>query len=70
MKNRKQNPKSDYSMAHVLYQKLGTDWYAFTELNGDCYMTKVDPMEAEAHIRQNGDGESAIVIQRKTPRAA
>jgi hypothetical protein len=64
MKNRKQNPNTDYSLAHVLYQKLGTDWYAFTEVNGDCYMSKVDAKEAEAKIAQNSNNE------RKTPRAA
>jgi hypothetical protein len=37
------NNNTDYSLAHVLYQKLGTDWYAFTEKDGDCFMTKVDP---------------------------
>jgi hypothetical protein len=33
---------SNYSLAHVLYQKLGNDWYAFTEMDGDCFMSKVD----------------------------
>lgn len=37
------NNNTDYSLAHVLYQKLGSDWYAFTEKDGDCFMTKVDP---------------------------
>ena len=34
--------KTDTNMAHVLYQRLGKDWYAFTEVDGDCYMTKLD----------------------------
>ena len=37
------NNNTDYSLAHVLYQKLGSDWYAFTEKDGDCFMTKLDP---------------------------
>lgn len=41
------NNNTDYSLAHVLYQKLGTDWYAFTEKDGDCFMTKVDPATVE-----------------------
>jgi hypothetical protein len=48
----KQN--SDYSLAHVLYQKLGNDWYAFTEVDGDCFMSKVDP-EVAANARQADD---------------
>ncbi len=44
---KKKNPKnSDYSLAHVLYQKLGNDWYAFTEVDGDCFMTKVEAEQA------------------------
>jgi hypothetical protein len=47
MKRKYQNKNSDYSLAHVLYQKLGTDWYAFTEVDGDCFMTKVDAETVE-----------------------
>lgn len=36
------NKNSDHSMAHVLYQKLGDQWYAFTEVDGDCFVGKVD----------------------------
>jgi hypothetical protein len=43
MKKKIDKNKTDYSLAHVLYQKLGSDWYAFTEKDGDCFMTKVDP---------------------------
>jgi len=42
MKKSKKSNNSNYSLAHVLYQKLGTDWYAFTEVDGDCFMTRVD----------------------------
>lgn len=42
MKKKIQNKNTNYSLAHVLYQKLGSDWYAFTEVDGDCFMTKVD----------------------------
>lgn len=42
MKRNSKKNNTDYSLAHVLYQKLGSDWYAFTELNGDCFMSKVD----------------------------
>ena len=55
-KNRKQN--SNYSLAHVLYQKLGNDWYAFTEVDGDCFMTKVDQkvVEQSRQAEEPGDG--------------
>lgn len=39
---KRKNNNTDYSLAHVLYQKLGSDWYAFTEVDGDCFMSKVD----------------------------
>jgi len=49
---RKTNPKnSDYSLAHVLYQKLGNDWYAFTEVDGDCFMTKVNEEETATQMQ-------------------
>ena len=69
MKNNKnQNTNSDYSLNHVLYQKLGTDWYAFTEVNGDCYMSKVDPKEVKENKLDAGD--ASVFSQRKIPRAA
>jgi len=46
MKKKNISKNGDYSMAHVLYQKLGNDWYAFTEVDGDCFMTKVDAEQA------------------------
>lgn len=49
MKRTKSNFNSgDYSLAHVLYQKLGNDWYAFTEVDGECFLSKVDAAHAEA----------------------
>jgi hypothetical protein len=47
MKKKFSKQNTDYSLAHVLYQKLGNDWYAFTEVDGDCFMTKVDADTAE-----------------------
>jgi hypothetical protein len=47
MKKKFHKENSDYSLAHVLYQKLGTDWYAFTEVDGDCFMTRVDAETVE-----------------------
>ncbi len=52
---------TDYSLAHVLYQKLGTDWYAFTEVDGDCFMTKVDAEtveQAKTHSSEEKDNRS------------
>jgi hypothetical protein len=48
MKRKSTQKNGDYSLAHVLYQKLGNDWYAFTEVDGDCFMTKVDAETASA----------------------
>lgn len=49
---------TDYSMAHVLYQKLGNDWYAFTEVDGDCFMSKVDPSELEPSDIRDSDKQN------------
>jgi len=49
MKRRNTKKTGDYSLAHVLYQRLGNDWYAFTEVDGDCFMTKVDESVVENH---------------------
>lgn len=55
---RKNQKNGDYSLAHVLYQKLGNDWYAFTEVDGDCFMTKVDADEAaSARARATAEHE-------------
>lgn len=68
MKKKTTNKKNgDYSMAHVLYQKLGTDWYAFTEVDGDCFMTKVNEDEANA-ARMKSDDEP--VTDTRTKRRA
>ncbi len=65
--NRQKN--SDYSLAHVLYQKLGNDWYAFTEVDGDCFMTKVN--EDEAHsARMRSDDEHGEENHSRKRRAA
>ncbi|RZA08079.1 MAG: hypothetical protein EOP11_05920 [Proteobacteria bacterium] len=48
MKKKTQSKNSNYSLAHVLYQKLGSDWYAFAEVDGDCFMTKVSEDVATA----------------------
>ena len=34
----------NFSLAHVL-------WYAFTEVDGDCFMSKVEAEEALAHAQ-------------------
>jgi len=49
MKKKTHSKNSNYSLAHVLYQKLGSDWYAFAEVDGDCFMTKVSEDVAAAH---------------------
>jgi hypothetical protein len=56
MKRKFNKENTDYSLAHVLYQKLGSDWYAFTEVDGDCFMTKVDPDTVE-QVKISGDGQ-------------
>lgn len=39
--NRK-NQKTDSVMTEVLYQRLGTQWYAFTEKDGELFVGRVD----------------------------
>ena len=55
MKKKSTQKTGDYSLAHVLYQKLGNDWYAFTEVDGDCFMSKVEA-ESEATMSAQGTG--------------
>ena len=63
---RKSNQKSgDYSLAHVLYQKLGNDWYAFTEVDGDCFMTKVDSEDVNTNSQSTSDAEEEQRTSRK-----
>lgn len=63
---RKSHPKnSDYSLAHVLYQKLGNDWYAFTEVDGDCFMSKVDAEVGSASQRDDSQAEEEHKHSRK-----
>lgn len=47
MKQKINKKNTNYSLAPVLYQKLGNDWYAFTEVDGDCFMSKVNPEDVE-----------------------
>lgn len=65
MKKKSKFKTGTLSLAHVLYQKLGNDWYAFTEMDGDCFMTKVEADEAQAanqhavqHISSDDDSRS------------
>lgn len=52
-KNPNHSKNSNFSLAHVLYQKLGNDWYAFTEVDGDCFMAKVEDGDVDSAVRQN-----------------
>ncbi len=61
---KKYDKKSDYSLAHVLYQRLGNDWYAFTEVDGDCFMSKVDAKVVETKNPQKN------TETKKAPKAA
>ncbi len=54
---RKFSKNSNYSLAHVLYQKLGKEWYAFTEVNGDCFMTKVSEKVASTKDSKAPEGQ-------------
>lgn len=69
---KKFNKNSNYSMAHVLYQKLGSDWFAFTEVDGDCFMSKVDPETVNPHAIKNAEETSSSQsnINYKRSRAA
>ncbi len=69
---KKFNKNSNYSMAHVLYQKLGSDWFAFTEVDGDCFMTKVKPEDVNHNAIKSSDENPSSVnnSNRKRPRAA
>lgn len=64
MKKNTHSKNSNYSLAHVLYQKLGNDWYAFTEVDGDCFMTKVDETVAAA-ATQAERNEKALAARAK-----
>lgn len=58
MKRKVNKKDTNYSMAPVLYQKLGNDWYAFTELDGDCFMSKVNPEDVEpSDVRDTDNSE-------------
>ena len=70
MKKKIHKQNSNYSLAHVLYQRLGNDWYAFTEIDGDCFMTKVDPTAVEAGYKAEAHKISVHKHNRKKLRAA
>ncbi len=61
---------SNLSLAHVLYQKLGKDWYAFTEVDGDCFMTKVSEETATAQSRTQAEKAFAASESRAKRKAA
>ena len=70
MKKKNQSRNSDCSLAHVLYQKLGNDWYAFTEVDGDCFMTKVEEDEINDAARKLATGEEDDRRHSRTKRRA
>lgn len=49
---KKQNPNSDYVMADVLYQRLGNQWYAFTEKDGEVFMGPVDEGSIDESVQE------------------
>jgi hypothetical protein len=51
---------SDHSLAHVLYQKLGKDWYAFAEVDGECFMAKADDDFIQSRIQLDPESISQI----------
>lgn len=69
MKRKSTQKTGDYSLAHVLYQKLGNDWYAFTEVDGDCFMTKVDG-ETTYSDEKKKNAEAATETNSRKRRAA
>lgn len=71
MKRKSTQKTGDYSLAHVLYQKLGNDWYAFTEVDGDCFMSKVDAdLETSMSPEATGREEDHKSSQSRKRRAA
>lgn len=67
---KKQNRNSDHSMAHVLYQKLGDQWYAFTEIDGETFMGKVENAEIAAEAQAQAEEFTAAQLNTKTLKAA
>ncbi len=59
MKRKSKFKTGDYSLNHVLYQKLGNDWYAFTEVSGECFASKVDASVAKAQSEQMASDDRA-----------
>lgn len=67
--------QSDHHMADVLYQRLGQTWYAFAEVEGELYVSRVDREDLEAsgatdevYLAANETGND--LPPRKSPRAA
>ncbi len=65
MKRKNTQKNGDYSLAHVLYQKLGNDWYAFTEVDGDCFMAKVDEETATASQNASRQEEERKISRKR-----
>lgn len=65
IKRKSATKNSNYSLAHVLYQKLGNDWYAFTEVDGDCFMSKVNENETTSPQIQSDDQRTEEKNSRK-----
>lgn len=67
---KKKNKYPDYSLTHVLYQKLGNNWYAFTEVDGDCFMTRVDPSVVKAYRSAENEDSEGLNSKQKNSKAA
>lgn len=71
MKKKIKNTKTDdTSMARVLYQRLGKDWYAFAEVDGDCFMSKVSASVAEFGAQDESQQSDEEVSHTKKRKAA
>ncbi len=64
------NKNSDQHMAHVLYQKLGASWYAFTELDGEMFIGKVDEEKVPEEMAQTEAQNFVFAEPRKNLKAA
>ncbi len=51
--HKKQNPDSDYVMADVLYQRLGNQWYVFTEKDGKVFIGSVEGNVLDSHLERD-----------------
>lgn len=59
-KKSRNNKNSDHSLAHVLYQKLGRDWYAFTEVDGECYVARADDDFIQTRLKTDPTAADAL----------